>query len=60
MVTNKLSQNHLCKLSDKSTTGPHTKRHKLAESPIATILAVNATGTPFFESKKGNATVTKP
>ena len=60
MHANKLSQYHLCKLSERSTTGPYAKRHRFAESPMATIPAVSATGKPLFVSRKGNVTVTKP
>src|SRR4051812_22511050 len=53
-------QNHLCTLSEISTTGPHKNLHKLADTPSATIPAVTATGKPFFVSKKGRTTVKNP
>ena len=46
-------QNHFFKLSDISTTGPHKKRQRLAEKPIATIPAACATEKPFCISKVG-------
>ncbi len=57
---NRPIQNHLRKLSDISIIGPHRKRQRFAETPHATTLAVAATGNPFFVSRNGNATVTKP
>ena len=60
MEADMLSQYHLCKLRDKSTIGPQTKRHRFAEIPIATIPAVSATEKPFCVSINGNVTVTKP
>ena len=60
VLADKPIQNHFFKLSDMSTTGPQKKRQRLAERPMATMPAVSATGNPFFVSRKGNATVTKP
>ena len=60
VVTNKPIPYHFRKLSDISTIGPHKKRQRLAERPMATMPAVSATGKPFFVSRNGNATVTNP
>src|SRR5665213_2601987 len=60
VVTNKPIPYHFRKLSDISTIGPHKKRQRFAERPMATMPAVSATGKPFLVNKNGRATVTKP
>jgi hypothetical protein len=46
-----LIQYHFFKLIVRSTTGPHTKRQRLAVTPSATISAVRATVNPFYVSR---------
>ena len=46
-----LIQYHFFKLNVRSTSGPHTNRHRLAETPSATISAVCATENPFLMSR---------
>jgi hypothetical protein len=53
-------QYHFRRLKEISTIGPHKNLQTFAENPIATMLAVRATGKPFLVSKKGNTTVAKP
>ena len=40
-------QYHLRKLSVRSATGPHKKRQRLAEIPMATMAAASATEKPL-------------
>lgn len=51
---------HLCKLSVRSVSGAHTKRHRFAEIPNAVMEAAAATEKSCCIKRKGSVTVANP